>query len=327
MACFKPNTVWYSKELTSTGKRKVVFNPSQALDPDAPFEIACRQCVGCRLKRSRDRALRCQHEASLYTHNCFITLTFNDESLYKRDDPYTLDVRDIQLFMKRLRKRYDGITEIHGKYPIRQYHCGEYGDKNMRPHYHLCIFNWVPPDLQFWSQSKTGQKYYVSNILSGEDNPHALWPHGYAVVGDLTFDSAAYVARYIMKKQTGANAFLRYTRIDHETGEILGYLKPEYNTGSTKPGIGKWWYDKYGNTDAHAHDHCVLKDHKVAVPEYYDRLLERFNPFHYEEIKEKRLLNALQSGYDTSRKALDRRNGYYETIVSKNLPRTLDGAL
>ena len=339
MTCFKPNTVWYGKERTKTGKRKIVFDVGKAHQPDAPFQIACRQCIGCRLKRSRDRALRCKHESSLYSTNCFITLTFNDESLYARPNPHSLDVRDVQLFMKRLRKRHVGNTEIEVEVvneqgelvkeyrrPIRQYHCGEYGDKFLRPHYHICIFNWTPPDLVYYRKSPTGQLYFTSDILSGPDNPNPLWPHGFAVVGALTYESAAYVARYVTKKQTGDNAFKKYTRIDPETGEILAELRPEYNTGSTRPGIGKWWYDKFGATDIHAHD-LASHDGKVqSVPEYYDRLLERFDPIRYDDIKEDRVRRARESKVDTSPEALERRNKYFSTIVKDRLKRIFDGS-
>jgi hypothetical protein len=39
-------------------------------------------------------------------------------------------------------------------------------------------------------------------------------------LGDLTFESAAYVARYVVKKINGQQKFLHYAVINHETGEF-----------------------------------------------------------------------------------------------------------
>ena len=91
------------------------------------FLVPCGQCIGCRLKRSRDWAIRCVHEASLYKHNCFITLTFDDLHLPANR---SISKRDLQLFMKRLRKRFKGFESVmddNGNiyYPIRFFGCGE----------------------------------------------------------------------------------------------------------------------------------------------------------------------------------------------------------
>lgn len=68
-----------------------------------PIEIPCGQCIGCRLERSRQWAMRCVHEASLHDDNCFVTLTYNDQHI---PSDAGLRHRDYQLFMKRLRKAY-----------------------------------------------------------------------------------------------------------------------------------------------------------------------------------------------------------------------------
>lgn len=104
MPCYRPITAWYSREVNRSGKRSLVFSPRKAEQQDDPIQISCGQCIGCRLERSRQWAVRCLHEASLYEDNCFITLTFDDNHLFKRNNPASLDIRDFQLFMKRLRK-------------------------------------------------------------------------------------------------------------------------------------------------------------------------------------------------------------------------------
>ncbi len=186
MACFGPLKGWPSKKLTPSGKRQVVFNISQAYT-DRPVNIPCGQCIGCRLDKSKQWAIRCVHEASLYDNNSFITLTYNTEHL---PEDRSLEVRVFQLFMKRLRKRFGT--------KIRFYACGEYGDQNGRPHYHACLFNHDFQDKKLWKRGKD-----PSLDLYRSADLEKLWPYGYSSIGEVTFQSAAYVARYIMKKITG----------------------------------------------------------------------------------------------------------------------------
>lgn len=277
MACYKPIEAWYSKDVNESGKRSLVFNPNNALERDRPIQIACNQCIGCRLERSRQWALRCMHEAQLYENNCFITLTFNNESLANREFPESLDVRDFQLFMKRLRKRFgDGI---------RFFHCGEYGEKYHRPHYHACLFNFDFPDKELF-KIDNGFRLYVSKELE------KLWPYGFCTIGDVTFESAAYVARYITKKVTGDDADNHYLVVDEETGEVIGKRKPEYITMSRRPGIAKGWFDKFKD-DVYPSDKIHVNGKAFRPPKYYDKLFEESNPFEYDEIKEKRMLDGM----------------------------------
>lgn len=251
----------------------MVFNRSSALQPDDPIHLPCGQCIGCRLERSRQWAVRCLHEASLYDNNCFITLTYNDKHL---PPDRSLDVSVFQKFMKRLRFKYSDQT-------IRFFHCGEYGELNGRPHYHACIFNFDFPDKEVWKISN-GHRLYVSKSLE------ELWEFGFSTIGDVTFESAAYVARYIMKKITGDAAEAHYERIDPTTG-LVTRLKPEYTTMSRRPGIGKGFFDQF-STDFYPHDYVVVNGVKVRPPKYYDGLLELTRPYEFDAIKERREVNS-----------------------------------
>jgi hypothetical protein len=277
MPCYSPLQAWYGKldqdDPVGT-KRKMVFNHVYAEDPDSPVSLPCGQCIGCRLERSRQWAIRCMHEASLYENNCFITLTFNPESLAARDVPESLDVRDFQLFMKRLRKKFGS--------GIRFFHCGEYGENKGRPHYHACLFNFDFPDKELWRVAN-GNRLYISESLS------ELWPYGFSTIGDVTFESAAYVARYIMKKVTGDQADDHYTLgHDPDTGEVI-YKKPEYTTMSRRPGIGKKWFDQFKD-DVYPSDFITVNGKKCKPPKFYDRIMESTRPFEFDDIKEKRLI-------------------------------------
>lgn len=268
MPCYKPLTGWYGRDLTSNGKFPIVFDPGKASDPTDPQDIPCGQCVGCRINRSKQWALRCMHEASLYRDNCFVTLTFEDDYLKTRENPWSLDVKDTQLFMKRLRKRFGS--------GIRFYLCGEYGEHKGRPHYHVCLFNFDFPDKSLY-KIVNGNRLYTSEIL------HELWPFGHCVIGDVTMESAGYVARYVMKKVNGDAAKDYYIWADFETGEIHP-LKPEFTTMSRRPGIGKGWLDKF-KTDIYPSDFVTVKGKKYMPPKYYDKILEAEFPMEMLSIK------------------------------------------
>ena len=258
MACYHPLLAYRSEG-------KITFNKPFPFAKG--FNLPCGQCVGCRLEYSRQWAVRLVHENQMHEKSCFITLTFNDEELGKRNNPNSVDVRDFQLFMKRLRKK-------HKK--IRFFHCGEYGEKNQRPHYHALIFGYEFSDRYLW-QTRNNQKYYRSEELE------KLWPYGHVVIGEVTFTSCAYVARYIMKKQKGKNAETHYH--NPTTGEVIN---PEYCTMSRKPGIGYDWFEKY-KTDVYPNDYCIINGKKIRPPRYYDNLLSEEE---LEKIKNKRKENA-----------------------------------
>lgn len=286
MPCYYPMNGWRSRERGPTGKRKIVFNLRDGFI-DLPVTIPCGQCVGCRLERSRQWAIRCVHESQLYEKNCFITLTYNEKHL---PTDGSLDVRAFQLFMKRLRKRFgDGI---------RFFHCGEYGARHQRPHYHACLFNFDFDDKELWS-IRQGVKLYRSKALE------ELWsvdgdPLGFCTVGAVTFESAAYVARYIMKKQTGDGA-LTYLDYNPVTGEIYNERKPEYCTMSRRPGIGRPWLEKF-KTDVYPGDFVVLGGKKMRPPKYYDHVFELVDPSEMARIKSQRKRkvkeNALNSTFE-----------------------------
>jgi len=266
MPCFHPLKGYISKTLTANGKRQTVFDSRQAGD-FGTRTLACGQCIGCRLERSRQWACRISHEASLYDQNCFITLTYAPEHLPVDG---SLDVRHYQLFMKKLRKRF-------GK-NIRFFHCGEYGERLGRPHYHACLLNFDFPDKVLHRITDRGDRIYRSASLE------ALWSYGYCEIGDVTFDSAAYVARYITKKITGPRASSHY-----------GSRRPEYTTMSRRPGIGAPWLVKF-MTDVFPHDYVIVRGKKVPVPRFYNQSYEVLNPEKYARIKEKRVLKQVASG-------------------------------
>lgn len=213
----------------------------------------------------------------MHASNCFITLTYDNEHCPK---DYSLNYEDFQLFMKRLRKRYTGKT-------IRFYMAGEYGESFDRPHFHACIFGHDFEDKKVFKRTSTGSTLYTSKILE------ELWPHGYSSIGDVNFESAAYVARYIMKKQTGKARLdekgnlidpeQHYEFCDLETGELIKRT-PEFNKMSLKPGIGQAWFDKY-MSDVYPADQVVVRGKKCRPPRFYDGKFKKLFPDTFDDIQ------------------------------------------
>lgn len=267
MPCYSPLHAWRGGVLPS-GKREILFKKSRSGTASVvSLKLPCGQCIGCRLERSRQWALRCVHEASLHDRNCFITLTYNDDNI---PDGGSLCVRDFQLFMKRLRKYAHGSR-------IRFFHCGEYGDKLGRPHYHAIVFGFDFDDKVLYKVTPRGDKLYRSSALE------SLWTVGHSILGDVTFESAAYVARYCVKKVTGKNADLHYA--DVVTGELR---KPEYTTMSRRPGIGRGWYDKW-KADVFPRDYVVSRGIKMRPPKFYDGIYELEDLETFRSLKVRRI--------------------------------------
>lgn len=240
----------------------------------------------------------------MHSQNCFLTLTFDAEHL---PDDGSVDVRHWQNFAKRLRKRLG---------PFRFLHCGEYGGERFRPHYHACIFGIdFSEDRTLWKGTGEHQMF-VSPTLA------KLWPYGFHTIGSVSFDSAAYVAQYIMKKVTGDRAWKAYERVDGVTGETWR-VKPEYATMSRNPGLGRSWFAKYAN-DVYPDDFVVMKGQKFRPPKYYDSLLEKEDPDLLESLKEKRRATAVASKEENTRARLEVRERVLDARLNVETFRSLE---
>lgn len=217
----------------------------------------------------------------MHKQNCWTTLTYDDANIPKYGN---LQHKDFQDFIKRVRK----------KYSVRYYMCGEYGETTNRPHYHACIFGHDWDDKKQISTNGQGDKIYISEELKN------LWKKGQVTTAELTFESAAYTARYCVQKITGYNAKEHY-KIQTPEGEYQ--LTPEYNKMSLKPGIGAKWSDKY-KTDIYPHDYVVIRGKESRPAKYYDIRYEKQHPDEMEEIKQKRILEAYKRREDNTTERL-----------------------
>lgn len=300
MVCFHPVTQY--KSFTEDGKIKWVFDKGKAAMGllAQPVVRPCGQCIGCRLDKSRDTATRCLCESQMYSRNCFITLTVDDEHMNEVFPGFGLCHRPWQLFLKQLRKRFAGYdrvekpdwwpdNQVWNYYPIRALMCGEYGSLLKRPHYHACLFNFDFEDKTLWT-IRNGVKLYRSAELE------KLWPYGYSTIGEVNFQSAAYLSRYVTKKITGDMADEHY--FNPETGEIM---KSEYVQYPRGFGLGRLWLDKY-ETDVYPSDLIVMNSGKLKIrpPRYYDKIYDLTNPDKFADIKAERIKRASAHSNDTT---------------------------
>lgn len=216
--------------------------------------LPCGRCRLCRLAQSRSWAIRCVHEAKMHKHNVFATLTY-DKNHYTP----TLDYKDIQLWLKRLRRKIG-----HGK--LRYFVAGEYGDTEGRAHWHALLFN-----CQLDDKKKYGEKYWTSETLS------STWNKGLVMCGEVTYQSAAYCAKYAFKKRSTTGPAAEegrayYTRVNIETGELIE-VAPEMAHMSLNPAIGKRWFETYWRDVFAARDAVVMDNKQLPPPTYYRKLL------------------------------------------------------
>jgi len=276
MACYKP----FEAYRASNGG--IAFDSKNGY-ADQPIKVPCRRCIGCRIDYSRSWAARCLHEAKLHTASCVVTLTYDDARLPPNG---SLRKRDVQLFIKRLRKQLSP-----GK--VSYLYCGEYGEQFQRPHYHIILFGYWPEDTRPWRKKGTVQ-YFRSPTLE------KLWAQGNVELGHLTYTAAAYVAGYVFKKVYGDYAAEHYIRLDQDTGEIVP-VQPEFINMSTRPAIGKRWFDRYQD-DYFPSDFIVVEGHKSAVPPYYFKLLKKREEQLAQQIKKSRRKKTINRVYIANQK-------------------------
>lgn len=287
MACFHPRAAWRARVVNpATGKRPLVFDVTKGF-ADMPVTVCCGKCVGCLQEYARQWAVRCMNEAAEWPENCFITLTVADEWLGRQlgGDDYSLggrpsyrevrhgelDPQALQLFFKRLRRWFPDKT-------IRYFACGEYGSRYGRPHYHALVFGLDFPDKKPWSV-RGGYRVWRSAALE------SLWPYGNCELGSATFESASYVARYVVKKQQADYKAKVVEDVDMGSGEVVT-RQAEFLRMSRRPGIGMGWLSKYVG-EVYPSDTVAVRGKLVRPPRAYDKYAEERIPLFQRTLEER----------------------------------------
>lgn len=273
MPCYHPiemfDNTFYSRD---PDELDVSFKPTYAVPRIMERQgrrllLPCRHCVGCRLDKSREWANRILMEQQYHQESWFLTLTYDDEHLPPAFpvDPATGEIlsihatlvkSDLQKFFKRL--RYFGQK-------VSYYSCGEYGSQTYRPHYHCIIFGLHLTDLKPLKKNFSGSQYFTSEFIS------KCWPFGIHVLGSVTFQSSAYVARYTMKKATHG--------ISKDYYDKAG-IEPEFQTISSRPAIGRRFYDDHKDMFKYDTFYIATPDGgiRATMPEYFRKLQRKDDP-------------------------------------------------
>lgn len=191
----------------------------------------------------------------MHPENSWLTLTYDRAHL---PVDYSVHPRVMQLFFKKLRK------SIYPK-QVRFYLGAEYGDLNLRPHYHVILFNHDFNDKIFYEKTPQGHFLYTSPSLN------KLWPFGLATIGAVTFQTAGYTARYSTKKITGPKASDFYLR-EHPDHHFICRVRPEFSLMSRRPGIGSTYQAKFKSEIAQS-DEVMSNGRPARPPRFYDQQL------------------------------------------------------
>lgn len=272
MRCLSPRTVGFMPD----GKT-IAWSPKNYSKQYATFQLPCGKCIECRLEYARSVAVRCVHEAKMHRDNSFVTLTYSEENL--RSDK--LIYSDFQEFVKRLRSsRFDTMLKTNGLSrkdyvqlpkeerdklydPLRigVLVTGEYGDRLKRPHWHCLLFNYRPTDCVYKYSNDRGDRVFSSEYLTN------VWKNGIVELGDVTFESAGYCARYAAKKLVHGKDG------EHEYNPI--------HKRSSKNAIGKSFVERYWQ-DMFSYGYVVLDGGiKTGIPRYYEKWLSKNRPDDY----------------------------------------------
>lgn len=273
MACYHPSKVDVNRRLRGDQTRRDTVT------------VPCGKCLGCRADQAREWAIRLSHTAALYPKSSwFITLTYEDKHLPGQwpDDKRTrgtLDPEEMTLFLKRLRRSKAR--------KIRYFLCGEYGEKTLRPHYHMALFGARLGDKQQIGTRKGTPVFHHQGITD-------TWGMGSVEVASLSWKSASYVAGYVTKKVVEKANPTNHLRVDPDNGEILE-VEPEFQRMSRRPALGREWLERHWE-DVYPRDFVVMDGSPFKPPRYYDKRMEVINPEIMEEVRHQRFIDAEEIG-------------------------------
>lgn len=155
-------------------------------------------------------------ESVLHAENAFVTLTYSPDFLPMVGNCATLNSKDMQDFLKRLRQRIYPKT-------VRFYGVGEYGDDSWRPHYHLALFGY--PSCRYGFSRYSRER---ADCCFACDLVRDVWGRGAVFIGSFGVESAQYVCGYVTKKMTK----------DDDPRLLSVGQQPEFARMSRRPGIG-----------------------------------------------------------------------------------------
>ncbi len=311
-SCTNPTPVWqYTKERGDGTLHPIMFKPPNQVGLENPyksFPLNCSKCISCRGTLASQWTSRYCNEYSMNEQNTVLTLSYSDENLPKYG---SLNPDHTDKFLASIRRELLKKYNIKIKYAL----IGEYGGLTHRPHYHILIFGWDPTDKEVYQKkTATSSALWLSEFIQKH------WPYGLAFIGEFNQGTAQYVADHNSHKIRSELAGIQEDEknwVKHPiTGEAVELYK-EFVRRSTRPAIGKSWYDKYGKSDLYNTDSLVRDGIERQIPSYYDKQLRKENPDLYKTIKEKRVANGENKTPETIEQQKNRKL-FNEAMLKKN---------
>lgn len=198
---------------------------NKSIEDYARIAVPCGRCPACIVSQSHEWRVRLEEEWLHSLSSYFITFTYDDDSvpIEKCTDSdgnsyfaRVVSKRDVQLFLKRLRKRFP-------ENQIRYFIVSEYGPTTYRPHYHGVFFN-----LPILSDSRENQRaLLLREILE-------IWNRGSVTIDPVTNGRISYVTKYLSC-----------------VTDVPDYLPRPFRLMSRRPGIGYQYMEFKDRVDWH----------------------------------------------------------------------------
>lgn len=245
--------------------RKVLDGKQGFIQPGSRHMVPCGKCAFCLKSKRNSWMFRIYHEMRDQEHKgYFLTMTY-DEKHVRRVGPdrkvLSLRFRDVQLYIKRLRK---------AKYYAKYICVGEYGGTTLRPHYHMLL--WTDAPVEFLERN---WKSSIDDSVMGSIH-----------FGTLNMRSAMYTLKYIIQPKVVVDKEdpREPARAQFSRGLGLSYLDSR---------TYEWHTCDYDDPEMFSY----IDGQKVAVPRYYrtkmftrDQLQKVQHKTYWECIKKKRAL-------------------------------------
>lgn len=237
MKCLHPLTLYYR------------LIPGEKSSPTVAYDAPCGKCIWCQKRKQKEWVIRMQEELKVSDLALFVTLTYDDEHIPIENDIPCVDKRDVQLYLKRLRK------SISPYFTVRYFLCSEYGMKTFRPHYHAVLF--------FRLNSVYSSEWRDSYLSLLSKEVVDKWQQGFCYVGTCTPQSISYVAKYVVKPKEYEN-LPTWILVSRNPGLGVNYCQDEKNIEFHSSDIErhKYYRNKFGG--------------KQSLPRYYvNKLYQR----------------------------------------------------
>lgn len=208
---------------------KQINNPTndlQARRLKPTITVDCNRCTICMKNRKNEWFFRLKWQQKYSEGSWVVNLDYNNNHVpfIEKTGVLTTDTRDVQLFIKKVRRAMDRYNakqqdDTRIKEPVKYFALMEYGERIGRPHIHLLLFN-VPENViwklpEYWSATseKTGEKNQMGQVKFDE-------------LDDATIH---YVTNYMFTKEHWKSDQLGRQRVRTIMSTRLGYRYVEKN--------------------------------------------------------------------------------------------------